>query len=98
MSEMIQPAKCDHCSGIIDISTVELLQQIVSKNFLFKIQGKDVKKKIVAVKYYFICPHCGKQYDCFYKDINVYKLLAADKIEEANAYMDKLWELFSDVS
>ena len=98
MSEISQCVKCDHCSGLIDVSTVEILQQIVSKDFLFKVQDQKIKKKMVAVKYYFLCPHCGAQYDCFYKDSNANKLLAANRIDEANAYMDKLWELFEDVS
>lgn len=96
--------ECDNCGKDIDVSKIELLQQIVSKDIAFpkeKIQMEDgnaIKKKIVAVRYYFHCPHCFQQYTCFYKDKLVNQLFGANRIEEAQALMDKLWELFENVN
>lgn len=87
---------CDSCGAAIDITEIELLPQIVSKDIVQVVDGVQRTKKIVAVRYYFACVNCGYEYTCFYKDALVNKLFAQDQVSQAQYVMDKLWEIFED--
>ena len=55
--------KCDECNGLIAAEDIKLEAQIVSKVVGSKADSKE--QRIVAVRYYFNCPHCLHDYTCF---------------------------------
>lgn len=88
MSNLKHYLDCDKCHKKIELESLKIEAEIVTKEI-------DGDRKI-AVKYFFVCPFCGVQYTCFYKDKAVNDLFAQDMQEEAQERMEMLWELFED--
>lgn len=78
--------KCNDCSYLFDTKEIRLLNKIVSK------------KNTTAVKYYFVCPSCGKEYVCYYRDIRVNNFFKQGKQDEARKRMKWLKRYFDDSS
>lgn len=91
MSDIEHYLECDECHKMIRLEDVHLEPQIVSKD-------NSKGQKVVAVRYYFICPHCGYNYTCFYKDMTCNKLFDLNRQPEAEERMKQLWEFFENGS
>jgi len=74
--------RCDSCKLAFDITRIRLLWKIVTK------------KKRAATKYYFVCPTCGHEYTCYYKDAKVNTLFEQGHAEEARKRMRMLKRVF----
>lgn len=98
MSDLKHYIKCDNCGNLIELDNLKLEAQIVSKDIEQNIDGEKRKLKIVAVRYYFVCQKCGTEYTCFYKDKLINSLFDNDQQEQAQACMEKLWEIFENGS
>ena len=80
--------KCENCCYDIDLNDVTIEHRICSKD----VNGQ----KLVAVLYYIVCPMCGHEYKCFYKDSVVNELLSFGMEVEANMRLEWLWGVFED--
>lgn len=96
MSDLKHYIKCDNCGNLIELDSLKLEAQIVSKDIEQNINGEKRKLKIVAVRYYLVCQKCGTEHTCFYKDAVVNSLFDQNKQMEAQQRMEILWEIFEN--
>lgn len=82
--------KCESCCYDIDLRDITFEHRICNK----VINGQ----RVVAVLYYIVCPMCGHEHKCFYKDSVVNQLLSLGMEYQANQRLDQLWELFENGS
>lgn len=88
MSDIKHYLNCDNCSKMIELESIKIENEIVNK--------KTDKEHFVVVRYFFICPYCGQEYTCFYKDRMVNEYFRLGQKEMAQERMIMLWEIFED--